>query len=120
MSSTEQVNHTARLDSVTRTVTSGRRDGADTKTVTVSQSYPVGIDELWAAVTDGERISRWLMPITGDLRLGGRYQLEGNAGGTIEECLPRERIAVTWEYGDEVSWVVALLTGDEHASALHV
>ena len=43
MSSTEQVNHTARLDSVTRTVTSGRRDGADTKTVTVSQSYPVGI-----------------------------------------------------------------------------
>lgn len=120
MSSTEQVNHTARLDSVTRTVTSGRRDGADTKTVTVSQSYPVGIDELWAAVTDGERISRWLMPITGDLRLGGRYQLEGNAGGTIEECVPRDRIAVTWEYGDEVSWVVALLTGDEHASALHV
>ena len=27
---------------------------------------------------------------------------------------------VTWEYGAEVSWVVALLTGDEHASALHV
>jgi uncharacterized protein YndB with AHSA1/START domain len=119
-SSTEQVNHTHRLDEMTRTVETGRRDGAETKTVTVTQSYPVGVDELWAAVTQGERISRWLMPITGDLRLGGHYQLEGNAGGTVEECVPRERIAVTWEYADEVSWVVARLSGDDNASSLHV
>ena len=120
MSSTQHTHHADRIEAVTRTVASGQRDGADTKTVTVSQSYPVGIDELWAAISDGDRISRWLMPISGDLRLGGRYQLEGNAGGTIEECVPRERIAVTWEYGDEVSWVVARLTGDDDESSLHV
>jgi uncharacterized protein YndB with AHSA1/START domain len=117
---TEQTHHATRLGSVERTVASGSRDGADTKTVTVSQRYPVGLDELWSAVTDGERISRWLMPISGDLRLGGSYQLEGNAGGTIEECLPRERIAVTREFGGEVSWVVATLSGDGTESALRV
>ena len=118
--STEQTHHADRLDAVRRTVGSGSRDGADTKTVTVSRRYPVGIAELWSAVTDGERISRWLMPISGDLRLGGHYQLEGNAGGTVEECVPHERIAVTWEFGGEVSWVVATLSGDESESALLV
>jgi uncharacterized protein YndB with AHSA1/START domain len=118
--STEQTHHADRLEAVSRTVGSGSRDGADTKTVTVCQRYPVGIGELWSAVTDGERISRWLMPISGDLRLGGHYQLEGNAGGTVEECVPRERVAVTWEFGGEVSWVVATLSGDESASTLLV
>lgn len=118
--STEKTHHADRLDAVTRTVGSGSREGADTKTVTVSQRYPVGIAELWSAVTVGERISRWLMPISGDLRLGGHYQLEGNAGGTVEECVPHERIAVTWEFGGEVSWVVATLSGDESESALLV
>ncbi len=124
MSSTENIatqqSHVDRLDTVTRTVTNGERDGIPTKSVTLSQAYPVGVHELWDAVTDGERISRWLMPITGDLRLGGHYQLEGNAGGTIEECVPAERLAVTWEYGGEVSWVVARLTGDDTSSSLHV
>ncbi|HET7799665.1 MAG TPA: SRPBCC domain-containing protein [Humibacillus xanthopallidus] len=119
-SSTEPTHHADRLGTVDRMVASGSRDGADTKTVTVSQSYPVGIDDLWSAVTDSERISRWLMPISGDLRLGGHYQLEGNAGGTIEECVPRERIAVTWEFAGEVSWVVATLSGGHTESALRV
>jgi uncharacterized protein YndB with AHSA1/START domain len=117
---TGPTHHADRLDSVARSVANGRRDGAETKTVTVSQSYPVGVEELWSAVTDGERISRWLMPISGDLRLGGHYQLEGNAGGTIEECVPRQRIAVTWEYAGDVSWVVATLSGDDSGSTLHV
>ena len=39
------------------------------------------------------------MPITGDLRLGGRFQLKGNAGGEITECEPPRRLAVTWEFG---------------------
>jgi uncharacterized protein YndB with AHSA1/START domain len=42
-------------------------------------------------------IPRWFLPIAGDLRLGGRFQLEGNAGGEITECRPPRRLAVTWE-----------------------
>ena len=106
--------------SIDRTVAAGERAGAPTKSVIVTQSYPVGVAELWDAVTTGERISRWLMPITGDLRIGGRYQLEGNAGGVVEECVPSERIAVTWEYGGDVSWVVATLSGGDDQSSLKV
>ena len=46
-----------------------------------------------------------------DLRVGGRYQLEDQAGGTITACEPPHHLAVTWEYDGEVSWV------DVHLSA---
>ena len=39
------------------------------------------------------------MPISGDYRLGGRYQFEGNAGGRIVACEQPHRLTVTWEYG---------------------
>ena len=55
---------------------------------------------------------RWFLPVTGDLRLGGTYQLEGNAGGTIEECEPPTRFRVTWEFGGGVSWVEVRLLAE--------
>ncbi len=67
--------------------------------------YDADVDELWDACTNAERIPRWFLPITRDLRLHGRYQLEGNAGGTIERCDPPNGFAATWEYGGEVSWI---------------
>ena len=56
-------------------------------------------------MTSGERIPRWFLPISGDLQPGGRYQLEGNAGGTITACEPPSHFALTWEFGGDVSWV---------------
>ena len=56
--------------------------------VVASRSYDTDIDDLWEAITNAERIPRWFLPITGELRLGGRYQLQGNAGGTITACEP--------------------------------
>ena len=50
------------------------------------------------------------MPISGDLRPGGRYAFEGNASGTIERCEPPRSLAATWEYGGQVSWVEVRLT----------
>jgi Activator of Hsp90 ATPase homolog 1-like protein len=43
---------------------------------------------VWDAVTTAERIPRWFLPVSGDLRVGGHYQLEGNAGGEIRSCDP--------------------------------
>ena len=31
------------------------------------------IDDVWDACTNPERIPRWFLPVSGDLRLGGRY-----------------------------------------------
>lgn len=62
-------------------------------------------DDLWDAVTNPERIPRWFLPISGDFKVGGRYQLDGNAGGEITRCDPPEALDVSWEYGENVSWV---------------
>ena len=52
------------------------------------------------------------LPVSGDLRLGGRYQLQGNAGGEITRCEPPRLLGVTWEFGGERSWVEVRLTAE--------
>ena len=93
------------LRAVQRSVSSPVRDGQPARAVTLSRSYATTAEDLWDAVTNGERIPRWFMPVSGELELGGRFQLEGNAGGVIKECEPPSRVAVTWEFGGDVSWV---------------
>lgn len=97
---------------VTREVRGGFRDGAATRIVIARRTYLAGQADLWDALTNAERIPRWFLPISGDLRLGGRYQLEGNAGGVVERCKEPESFAVTWEYGGTLSWLeVTLIPG---------
>ena len=61
---------------------------------------------------DRERIPRWFLPVSGDLELGGRYQLEGNAGGSITACERPSHFALTWEFGGGVSWVDVRVADD--------
>ncbi|HEY3008632.1 MAG TPA: SRPBCC family protein [Micromonosporaceae bacterium] len=68
-------------------------------TVVLRRTYDADIDDVWDAITSAERINRWFLPISGDLRLGGTYRLEGNASGEILECEPPRRLKVTWVYG---------------------
>jgi uncharacterized protein YndB with AHSA1/START domain len=77
----------------------------EARTVTVSRVYDTDVDDLWDACTNPERIPRWFLPVSGELRVGGHYQLEGNARGKIERCEPPKEFAATWEYGGEVSWI---------------
>lgn len=72
----------------------------DARTIVLTRRYDAPAEDVWDAVTDPERLRRWFMPVTGDLRVGGRYQTEGNAGGTIVACEPPRRLAVTWEMGE--------------------
>ncbi|MEU7838047.1 MULTISPECIES: SRPBCC family protein [unclassified Nonomuraea] len=75
-------------------------DGDELKTVVLRRHYDADIEDLWDACTSAERISRWFLPVKGDLRLGGHYQLEGNAGGEVLECEPPHRFKVSWIFGD--------------------
>jgi uncharacterized protein YndB with AHSA1/START domain len=95
---------------VTREVRSGSRDGATTKIAIARRTYSADQADLWDALTNAERIPRWFLPISGSLEPGGRYQLEGNAGGVIERCDEPESFAVTWEYGQMMSWLEVSLT----------
>lgn len=95
----------AYLGAVTRSVETQERDGKPMRAVTLSRSYPTTVEDLWDAITSPERLPRWFLPISGELKLGGRYQLQGNAGGTIERCEPPRHLYVTWEFGGGMSWV---------------
>jgi uncharacterized protein YndB with AHSA1/START domain len=110
------------LTAVTRETGDRRLDGADTKAVTLRRRYDAPIEDVWDAITDPARIKRWFLPVSGDLRLGGSYQLEGNAGGDIVRCEPPRLLAVTWFFGPktegDVSVVEVRLTEDNGATML--
>lgn len=98
------------INAVRRTVGTTTLDAGEARVITVSQTYDTDVKDLWDACTTAERISRWAMPITGDLEVGGRYQLEGNAGGQVLSCEPPTTFSATWEYGTEASWITLRLT----------
>jgi uncharacterized protein YndB with AHSA1/START domain len=100
------------ISAVSRAVGTRERDGREAKVVTISQAYDTDVEDLWAACTTADRLARWFAPVTGDLRLGGRYQIEGNAGGTVERCDPPKSFSLTWEFGGGVSWVEVRLSPD--------
>ena len=92
------------------------------KVLIASRSYPTGIADLWDALTNIDRIPRWFLPVSGDLKVGGRYQFEGNAGGEVLECEAPDRFYVTWEFGGQVSWVeirLASVTGGTQLTLRH-
>lgn len=106
---------------VDREVRTGTREGIPTRSTIARRTYAAHRDDLWEAVTSADRLPRWFLPITGELRPGGRYQLEGNAGGTIEACDPPSSFSMTWEYGGEVSWVhVALSPAGDAGTTLEL
>lgn len=101
------------LGATTRIVDDCMHDGRPARMVVATCTYQTDMPDLWDALTNAERIPRWFLPISGDLRLGGRYQLTGNAGGEITRCEPPKLLAVTWEYGGDVSWVTVTLAPDQ-------
>ncbi|MGV0793766.1 SRPBCC family protein [Mycolicibacterium sp. XJ1819] len=107
------------INAVERKVGARTIDAGDAHVVTISQSYATDVDDLWDACTNIERIPRWLFPITGDLAVGGSYQLEGHAHGTILTCDPPRNFTATWEYGGNMSWIeVSIVAADAGSSRL--
>lgn len=100
------------IDAVNRTVTVTDNGSAVRTVASLQQDYPTSIDELWAACTEPERLVRWFAPVKGDLRLGGTYQIEGNAGGTIKSCEAPRGFTVSWEFGGEVTELTVRLESD--------
>ena len=70
------------LGAVARVVGNRERDGRPAKVVLATRTYATDVDDLWDALTDAERIPRWFLPVTGDLR---------PAGGTSSRATPAAR-----------------------------
>jgi uncharacterized protein YndB with AHSA1/START domain len=94
------VDVSSQLSDTHRQVADGRVAGSEGRAVLLRRRYEAPAEDVWDACTSRERIGRWFLPVTGDLRLGGRFQLEGNAGGEILRCEPPRLLRVTWVMGD--------------------
>jgi uncharacterized protein YndB with AHSA1/START domain len=84
----------------------------DLEVQTISQAYDTSLEDLWEAVTTAERLSRWFLPVTGDLVEGGSYQFKDHVGGQITKCDKPNGYDVTWVFGDDTSWVSVRLTAE--------
>ncbi|MFB8775691.1 SRPBCC family protein [Streptomyces broussonetiae] len=107
-----KIDVTHQISAVRRKVGKRVLEAGEARVITIGQTYDAPLDDVWDACTNAERIPRWFLPVSGDLVLGGRYQLEGNAGGTIERCDPPKSFAATWEYGGDISWIELRLTAE--------
>jgi uncharacterized protein YndB with AHSA1/START domain len=105
---------------VTREIRTGSRDGTSTRIAVARRTYPTDQADLWDALTNPERLPRWFLPVDGDLRVGGRYQVEGNAGGRIERCEEPQSFATTWEFGEMVSWLEVRLAPEGDHTVLEL
>ena len=96
---------TQQIGAIAREIAGREQGGAPARVLVATRRYEVDATVLWDLLTNVERIPRWFLPISGELRPGGRYQLEGNAGGEILHCVPPRRLALTWEMHGQASWV---------------
>jgi uncharacterized protein YndB with AHSA1/START domain len=68
--------------------------------VRIEDRYDTNIDDLWAAITDPDRLARWYGHLEGDLRPGGAFRLyleadDVESAGRVEVCEPPRRLLVT-------------------------
>jgi len=93
-------NETTNPTDTHREVRHRRIAAGDARTALIRRHYGAPVEDVWDACTSPERLRRWLSPVSGDLRAGGTFQMEGNAHGEILRCEPPRLLAVTWVYGD--------------------
>lgn len=92
--------------------------GYEDEKLVIRRHYKAGREDVWDAITTRERLVRWFLPISGELRPGGRYQLEGNAGGEIVRCDRPSEIVLTWEIGEMNTDVLVRLDADGDSTVL--
>jgi uncharacterized protein YndB with AHSA1/START domain len=101
------------IGAISREVTQQQTESGETVAVTLQRRYPADQADVWEAITDPERVRRWFLPITGDLREGGSFQLEGNANGDIITCEAPRHLVVTFGHASSIVDVV-LSSDDDH------
>jgi uncharacterized protein YndB with AHSA1/START domain len=98
------------IGATSRQVAQQHTERGETVVVTLERRYAAEVADVWQAITDPDRVRRWFLPLTGDLREGGAFQLENHAGGDIMTCEPPRHLVVT--FGGESSIVDVVLAGE--------
>ena len=91
------------VNAVTRSLRGKTIPAGDGRAIILERTYDAEVKDVWDALTSAERLARWFLPVEGDLRLGGSYQLPDNAHGEVLECEPPHRFKLTWVYGENTT-----------------
>jgi uncharacterized protein YndB with AHSA1/START domain len=91
--------------------------------VRVEDVYATPIEDLWSAITDPGRLKRWLVDVSGDLKVGGDFSASFTSGwtgsGSVEICDAPNRLRVsTWQPGQNTTVMEAVLTAEGEATRL--
>ena len=64
--------------------------------VRMEDRFDTGIDDLWGAITDPDRLARWYGEVEGELSQGGEFRVQITLGGPrtgrVEACEPPQRL----------------------------
>jgi uncharacterized protein YndB with AHSA1/START domain len=67
--------------------------------VRMEDRLDTGIDDLWGALTDPDRLAHWYGEVEGELSHGGQFRvriaLAGERTGRVEACEPPQRLLLT-------------------------
>jgi uncharacterized protein YndB with AHSA1/START domain len=94
------------------------------RTAVLRRRYDAPIEDVWDAITTPDRVNRFFLPLSGDLRVGGSYALQGQASGEILACDAPHLLRLQWTppddrgYSDQVE--VRLTTDGPHATWLEL
>ncbi|QBI54997.1 SRPBCC family protein [Streptomonospora litoralis] len=108
------------ISTVRRRLGTRMLETGEARVLTIGQTYDASVQDVWDALTNPERIPRWFLPVSGDLREGGHYRLEGNAGGTIGSCDAPTSFTASWEFGGQVSWIEVSLAAEPTGTRLEL
>ena len=104
------INIAEQIGAISREVSREHTESGETVAVTLQRRYDADQADVWQAITDPDRVRRWFLPLTGELREGGNFQLERNASGDIMTCEPPRHLMVT--FGGQSSIVDVRLSDD--------
>ena len=100
-------------------------ENGDGPTVTLRREYPAPIEAVWAALTEPDRLARWIGTYTGRGGVGSTVEFtltgEVDAGGEVAvpapvailECAPPRRLVVDIPEAEGRTWRVAVTLSDE-------
>jgi uncharacterized protein YndB with AHSA1/START domain len=67
--------------------------------VRMEDRLDTGVDDLWEALTDPDRLAHWYGEVEGELSQGGEFRvritLAGERTGQVEACEPQQRLLLT-------------------------
>lgn len=95
--------------------------------VQLEATYPQSPEKIWRALTESDKLSRWLMPTDFKPLIGYRFRLETSneafVRGKVIEVDEGKLIAFTWDDEDEgesvVVWRVQPVDGGTRVSVEH-